>query len=227
MQERYQGAKQITFSLQDPSADIYLQKGEGEQIRGKIGSLEGEARFTVFGSHNLMNLAAACAMAYAYQMPAPKIWEAINHCKTIWGRNQWVELKGGAKVVFDAYNANPDSMNALLENIENLKSSARKFLVLGDMLEIGEESLQEHQKIAQKAAAMDFQKVYFIGKQAAHFKAAYGKENLMISNTYKESLAKDLGSMLDTNDIVFMKASRSIRLEKFLQALDPLNFESK
>jgi len=227
MMLRYQDSSQITFSLKDSSADVFLEKKEGSLLQGHIGKTPGEANFSVFGSQNLMNLAAAIAMAHAYGMPAKQIWSAISSCKTIWGRNQWVDLASGAKAVFDAYNANPDSMSALLDNIQDWNGHQKQFLVLGDMLEIGESNDQEHIDLARRVREMNFEKVYFIGKNAQLFADAYGKKNIMISDLYKESLAKDLATMLGNSDIVFMKASRSIGLENFLLALEPLNFESK
>jgi len=219
--------KRLTFSLSDSVADVYLYKKQGNHVGGIIGGIEGEADFAVFGEQNLMNLAAAATMALAYSMPAKDIWQGIKNCKTIWGRNQWVGLESGAKAVFDAYNANPESMAALLKNITNLEMSGKAYLILGDMLELGNENEAEHIHLAQQVAAMPFAKVYFIGKNARLFKSHYKEKNLVVTDTYEEKLAFELEPMLSTGDIVFLKASRGIKLENFLLDLRPTEFTSK
>lgn len=220
----------ICFSTKDKKADLFFQakyKDEKLFITGHIGGYEGSAAVNIFGEHNLENLLAASSCAYAFGMSAEEIWQALPRCQTIWGRNQWVQLKGRSKVLFDAYNANPESMDVFLKNAEKTAIDGRKFLVIGDMRELGSYNDSEHTQLANRVSQQNWEKVYFIGNNSKLFAANYKEKNLVISYTYKEDLAFSLLSMLEPGDTVFMKASRGVHLEKFLNDLEPQDFKNK
>lgn len=221
----------FTFSLKEKLADVCFTEVFTEQddlvLRGSIAGIRGEARAKVFGEHNAYNIAAACAAALSAGMKAEDIWQAIPKCQTIWGRNQWVHLESGANVLFDAYNANPESMGAFLKNTSSMQVKGRKFYVIGDMRELGADREKEHLLVAKQLETMKFEKAYFIGENAEFMKSNVTDKSLVVSNTYKENLALELKSMLQPQDIVFMKASRGVQLEKFLLDLGPVNFSLK
>ncbi len=221
----------FTFSLKENLADVYFSSVKNDDsgiiVSGTIAGVASSATANVFGIHNAYNLAAAAAAALTCGMSAVDIWQSLNRCQTVWGRNQWVNLTGGARVLFDAYNANPESMNAFLKNTGSMITKGRKFYVLGDMLELGKHQKKEHQIIAKALKGIGFEKAYFVGENAALMKTELSGKNLVISSAYKQELALELKSMLQPEDTIFMKASRGIKLEKFLLDLDPLNFSLK
>ena len=101
---------------------------------------------------------------------------------------------------------------------------AKKVAVIGQMLEMGKDSSRYHKEIAEMIGQSDIQLVWFLGDDAAAFEAGlknsgFSKTHL-ISNGYEESLALKVRSMLNPNDIVVMKGSRGMRLERVMQAWD-------
>lgn len=222
----------LTFSQVDAAATVYLVLQEATmgslKLKGRIGSLSGEVVVPVFGIHNITNILVAATVAKAAGMTDEKIWKALPKCKTIWGRNQLVNTKSGAEILFDAYNANPDSMKALLQNIQLIQTKGKKVAVFGQMKELGDHSKQAHFELGQLVGQMSFSDVWFYGPDSESFKAGTDsvkfKNNLIISNDYDESLALKIASVLNQNDIVIVKGSRGMKMERFVQVCSPLDF---
>ncbi len=229
---RLQGSERtIAFSSFSAGAEVSFRADRmdisGVHVVGHIKGVAGEAEVPVFGRQNVVNLMAAASMGVAMGMEPEKIWAALRLCRGQWGRNQIVKLPNGATVIFDAYNANPDSTSMLIRNFFEMSAEggAKKVVVLGQMLELGEDSARYHQEIAEMIGQTDIQAVWFYGDDAAAFEAGLKlsgfKKTYFISNTYEDSLALKVRSMLNPNDIVVMKGSRGMRLERVMQAWDP------
>lgn len=233
-QKQYPKAKKIITFSQNPSsgADICLQIKKltmsSLQLVGSIAGVSIEAMVPVFGEHNLVNLMVAASIGYALGMSAHEIELALPRCRTNWGRNQLVHLQSGAELLFDGYNANPDSMKALIDNTKLLKNSGKKIAVLAQMLEMGEQSPQLHEELGEMAGQADFDVLWFYGADSAAFergaKAVGFKNKLVISNTYEEVLASDVASVLKLDDVVVVKGSRGMKLERFVMACSPKDF---
>ncbi|MDB2426131.1 UDP-N-acetylmuramoyl-tripeptide--D-alanyl-D-alanine ligase [bacterium] len=219
--------KAITFS-KDPAknTDVSLQVKdstfESMNVTGSIGGVPGGAQVEVFGLHNIYNLMSAASLALAFGMSPADIWAALSRCKTTWGRNQVIKTSGKPNIVFDGYNANPDSMNELINNLNQIEQSGAKLLILGEMLELGDQTAEFHFNLGQKVAQSKATDVWFIGPSNKQFKDGFdsseNNKNLVISGTYNEKLAIDFDSMLKPEDIVFIKGSRGSKLEKVLEA---------
>ena len=130
MFENFQGDKVLTFSKSKGEATVCFSVTQMDvgfiEVSGRIGEERGGVRIPVFGLHNIENALAAAAGAVALGMSPQKIWKALESCKSSWGRNQWVEIRSGAKVLFDAYNSNPESLIALTQNLFELRGRAKK-----------------------------------------------------------------------------------------------------
>jgi UDP-N-acetylmuramoyl-tripeptide--D-alanyl-D-alanine ligase len=222
----------ITFSSTDSSADVQLKIDELTmsflRISGQINGEKNQTQVHVFGAQNLTNLMVAASIGLAIGMSPAEIWRGLPSCKTNWGRNQLVHTKKGAEILFDGYNANPDSMRALLENVVMIKNHGKKLGIFGQMLELGSQSASLHQALGEKVARAGFDCVWFYGPDADAFEqgmksAAFGKK-LVISKSYEESLASEIASMLDKGDVALVKGSRGMKLERFVLACDPLDF---
>lgn len=233
--EKYPHNKILTFSSEDPRANVHLMISSMSMselsIKGTIGGQEGSARVQVFGSQNLTNLMAAAALGLAAGMSSEQVWRGIPACKTNWGRNQLVHLKSGAQMIFDAYNANPDSMKALIDNMKLLSVSGRKVGVFGQMRELGAASGSLHEELGVWVGQAGFDKVYFIGDDCEAFsaglkKAGYNNPTL-IEKDFKESMGQDLAQYLKPGDIGVVKASRGTKLERFVFPCEPLDFAEK
>ncbi len=226
MHQKYsQGKKSITISCKDSQADIFINiKSTSEdsmELEGVIAGLEKKVTVKVFGPHHAYNIMMAAGLALGAGMSAEAIWQGIKKCKTIWGRSEWRKSKSGYKILFDAYNSNLESVDALIESVSHLEKE--KFLVIGEMKELGEHSGEAHKKLGQIARKANFSGIWYLGGYFKEFKEGLGEfsKNLINSSTYNESLAIEFRSMLSTNDIVLVKGSRALKLEKisdFLQA---------
>ncbi|MFM6930496.1 MAG: UDP-N-acetylmuramoyl-tripeptide--D-alanyl-D-alanine ligase [Bdellovibrio sp.] len=233
--EKFPQAKVLTFSSEDPRADVHLMISAMNMtelsLKGTIAGVSGAARVQVFGSQNLTNIMAAAALGLGVGMTPEQIWAGLPQCKTNWGRNQLVHLKSGAQMIFDAYNANPDSMKALIDNVKLLSVAGRKVGVFGQMREMGPASPQLHEELGQRVGAAGFDKVYFIGDDADSFtnglkKSGFSEQSL-IQKDFTDSAGKDLAGFLKSGDIAVVKASRGTRLERFVFPCEPLDFSEK
>lgn len=215
------------------SSRVFLRpvrmSSQGIEVEGRIGKTIGKAQVPVLGLHNVINLAAAASLALSLDIPADRIWKNLSLCKAHWGRMQLVKSAKGFQILFDGYNANPESMRAMLDSLKDLSVDGRKFAVLGQMKELGGESNIEHKNLGAQVAHMGFEKVWFYGPDFKAFAEGYGKDskNLMISNNYEESLASEMLSVLDPKDLVVVKGSRGMETERFVLLSQPLDFKKK
>lgn len=227
--------KILTFSKENSKADVFFKIEEltmsSIALTGTIRGTPGKAVVPVFGEQNLTNLMVAASVALAVGMEPAEIWASLPKCKTNWGRNQLIKLRSGAELLFDGYNANPDSMKALLDNVKLLRSSGQKIGVFAQMLELGELSSPLHQELGEQVGQAGFDLVWFYGSDCEAFergiKAAGFHKNLVISMSYEDSLASRVASVIKDRDRVLVKGSRGMKLERFVQACDPLDFSLK
>ncbi len=234
-QSRFIEATILTFSNQDSKADLFLQYVSMSltelTVKGHILGIEGNATIPVFGRQNLVNLAAAATLALAAGMEPQEIWPALEKCRTNWGRNQLLNLKSGARMIFDGYNANPDSMKALIENVKNIQTKGRKIGVFGQMLELGDFSSGFHQEVAEVIGQAGFDSIYFIGADAEAFRR--GLKN--VGNNSKHSIwpefrlemSEELTHEAKRGDLVVVKGSRGMKLERFVLPCQPEGFTLK
>ena len=218
-----------------PDIDVQLEvvraQAESLHVKGQIQGQAGETTIPVFGKHNVTNLMAAACFGLLSGLSPDEIWRALPKCHTVWGRNQWVDLESGAKALFDAYNANPESMRAAVENFSTLESSGRKIGVFGEMRELGPHAPELHRELGRAVGLAGFDDVLFVGPSQAEFASGLSesgfRKNLFLSGSYEQNLASRVLPVLDPRDIVLIKGSRGMQLEKALTDLKPLNFKAK
>jgi UDP-N-acetylmuramoyl-tripeptide--D-alanyl-D-alanine ligase len=201
------------------------------EIQGVIAKDPGHVKIPSFGRQQVSNAMAASCVALACGLDAPLIWKGLALCKSSWGRNQVVDLEGGAKVLFDAYNANPDSAAVAFENFAKLSCRGKKYVVFGDMLELGSLSQSAHQEVGQTLADMGLEGVLIIGQRSRDVESGLRskgfKKNIVVSEAYEEKLAHTFGAMLETGDMVLVKGSRGMHLERVVECFRPQNFDKK
>jgi UDP-N-acetylmuramoyl-tripeptide--D-alanyl-D-alanine ligase len=227
----------LTFATRGtwPNVDVALEIVEvgldSLKIKGEIQGVYGETSVPVFGKQNVTNLMAASCFALVTGMSPAEVWAALPLCKTVWGRNQWVELQSGARALFDGYNANPESMKAAIENFSHIEVSGKKYAVLGEMRELGQHAPKLHFELGVNAAKAGFEQICFVGPNHAQFieglRSGGFMKNPVVSEAYEESLALKALPVLDHTDLVLIKGSRGMQLEKALADLKPVSFESK
>lgn len=228
---KFSDSRMLSFSEKNTEADVFFKITELKmreiKITGIIAAEPGSAVVPIFGKQNLTNLMAASAIAYACRLSPEQIWKALPYCKTAWGRNQFIETKNHAEILFDGYNANPDSMRALLDNIPLLKCNGKKIGVFGQMKELGEHSKNSHIEIAEIAGAVGFAQIYFIGEDFSAFQKGLlnsgFKGEIFIQADFDTSLGEKLGQSVKSGDIVVVKGSRGAGTERFIPFCEPLS----
>ncbi|ARV06345.1 UDP-N-acetylmuramoyl-tripeptide--D-alanyl-D-alanine ligase [Polaribacter sp. SA4-10] len=166
----------------------------------------------LIGKYNYTNIAAAITIGNYFKVDEKNIKNAIENYAPTNNRSQIIE-KESNKILLDAYNANPSSMRAALENFSSIKEDA-KVAILGDMFEIGETSLKEHQEITDLATSFDFDEILFVG------------ENFYQSKTKKhqfknfDALMKYVIKNPFNKQYILIKGSRGMRLERLLEFID-------
>jgi len=163
------------------------------------------------GAYNLPNILAAISIGLAFEVPVTKIMTAIENYTPTNSRSQLIEWKNN-KVILDAYNANPSSMQLAIENFVKI-NAAKKIICIGGMRELGKESQAEHQALIEQIKAAHFEKVILVGKEF---------ENCQHAFTYFENsaLAKNwLDQENFSGHFFLIKGSRGIQMEKMI-ALD-------
>lgn len=232
---KYPESRMLSFSELNPEADVFFKienlKVKEIHISGLIATEHGEAIIPIFGKQNLVNLMAAATIAYACKLSPEQIWKALPNCKTAWGRNQFIQTEVGAEILFDGYNANPDSMRALLDNVPRLLSQGKKIGIFGQMKELGTQSHDAHIDIADVAGSSGFQQIYFIGEDHEAFAQGLKKSGFQgqsfVQAEFSESLGLQLQQDLGAGDIVVIKGSRGAKTERFVPFCKPLNWAAK
>ena len=166
------------------------------------------------GKYNFANLAAAIAMGVYFGVPTEKIKAGIEGYIPSNNRSQMI-TKGSNTILMDAYNANPTSMLAAVENFKQTKGE-NKILFLGDMFELGHEARAEHQNIVDYLTENQFGKVYLAGKN--FFKTSSHSPHIHKFESF-ELLKKDIENNPPKNATILIKASRGMALERILEVI--------
>lgn len=218
----------LTFSIHpEDKADVSLQIDQMEltslTVVGLIAGVSGKKKVNVFGRQNVHNLMAACCLAMACGMSGNEIWQALSHCKTVWGRNQLYQTSSGAHIIFDGYNANLESVTALLENLNEISVANNKIVILGEMFELGPYTKEYHQTVGETVARLNFDQFWFLGPSkdavAAGIKLNSCQTQLTLTEDFDLEMAKHIKNCINKGDIIAIKGSRGMRLERILEVL--------
>lgn len=160
----------------------------------------------LYGEYNIPNILAAIKIGEYFKVEKIKIKEALEDYIPSNSRSQVVKLENQT-LYLDCYNANPTSMNAAIESFGKVNST-KKLMILGDMLELGTVSADEHQKIVDRAEELKLN-VLFVGNEFQKVNRKYNFE--FVKNT--DEANKYLENRLFNYDSFLLKGSRGIRLE--------------
>ncbi|MER7831333.1 UDP-N-acetylmuramoyl-tripeptide--D-alanyl-D-alanine ligase [Streptomyces sp. NPDC095602] len=184
----------------------------------------------LYGEHHVSNALAAAAVAHELGMPVHEIAAALSEAGSLsrW-RMEVTERPDGVTIVNDAYNANPESMRAALRALAAMGETARAkggrtWAVLGLMAELGDEALAEHDAVGRLAVRLNVGKLVAVGGREASWlqlgaynEGSWGEESVHVSDA--QAAIDLLRSELRPGDVVLVKASRSVGLERVAQAL--------
>ena len=184
--------------------------------------LAGAFRIPVPGKHNVSNALSAVAVGRRFGLTAGQIRDGLAAVKLTSMRIETVIAHNGATILNDAFNANPTAVRAALELVGELTGFGRKWIVLGDMLELGPDEARMHLETGEA-----------IGPETADFVLTYGERSRRTSEGAAKRLGPDkaahfedkhalgeyLRSRLAPGDLVLVKGSRGMRMEEIVQAL--------
>jgi UDP-N-acetylmuramoyl-tripeptide--D-alanyl-D-alanine ligase len=163
------------------------------------------------GNYNLGNIMSAIAVGKYFKVPGDKIKMALENYVPSQNRSQYISYKGG-KIILDAYNANPSSMEASLYNLFSIPH-LHKIAILGDMFELGDEASVEHKRIADFADNPSLSQVILIGK---NFEQVALEKKWVHFNTATE--AKNyFDSLPFSTSLLLIKGSRGMKLETLVE----------
>lgn len=168
----------------------------------------------LIGLYNANNINAALAIGTFFEVPFALIKEALEQYIPENNRSQMV-VKGSNSIVLDAYNANPSSMAVAIDNFIQLEKP-NKIMVLGDMFELGEESLFEHQQLVQRLAGVPDVRCFFIGN--AFFDCAVVQDSFHFYATF-DAFSDYLIHHPFSDATMLIKGSRGMALERTLHFL--------
>lgn len=197
-----------TISFGTPDANYYFEQFANDNVVGLVYQSE-PIQSQLTGGYNFTNLCAAASLGLHFGLSFQQIKAAIESYTPTNMRSQ-IMVKGDKTLVLDTYNANPSSMAASLQNFKNFKGS--KTVIMGDMLELGEESVAEHQNIWQLAQSLGFEQLFTVGKE---FRKVSEHHNFLSAIDLIDYLQKH---SIDTQNIL-LKGSRGIALEKIIEYL--------
>jgi UDP-N-acetylmuramoyl-tripeptide--D-alanyl-D-alanine ligase len=202
----------------DPSADLWglkrrrVEGGISFYLYGKM-----EMRLLVHGLHNAMNSLAAIGVALRLGVAPEEIRQRLATFR-LPDMRLTPRHVNGVVLVNDAYNANPASVGAAVEELRAIRVPGRKVIVLGDMRELGEHAPRLHRHVGRRAARAGFDVIWAVGKHAAE--VARGalsvhryEGELRTSADAEEALEAELPAVAP-GDAVLVKGSRALRLER-------------
>lgn len=166
----------------------------------------------MIGDYNLLNLLSAISVGRYFGVDSEKINKALSAYNPSNNRSQ-LEVTKHNKLILDAYNANPTSVRAALKNFSAL-AIKNKLFIIGDMLELGEDTLKYHQEVIDYTKELDLQGI-FVGNI---FESLAEKNNVLAFKNVEETKAF-LNTAQPNDNLILLKGSRGIGLEKLVDNL--------
>jgi UDP-N-acetylmuramoyl-tripeptide--D-alanyl-D-alanine ligase len=175
-----------------------------------------------FYDSTLSNFLAAAAVAFTFSVPIEDINERAAQLKPTAKRGTVFLLQKDKTLIDDSYNSNPVALEATLKSVAELRAK-RKIAVLGDMLELGEDSVRYHISAGKQVVESGFDLLVTAGPLSKHM--AEGAQEMGMPkeciHTFKNSqeAAKSLGGLLEHGDLILVKGSRGIKMENIIEQL--------
>jgi UDP-N-acetylmuramoyl-tripeptide--D-alanyl-D-alanine ligase len=227
------------INADDEFADYWRGLLAGRRVRDfgldKPAQIGGRHRFTHFGSeielrtpegatrielhaegrHNVLNAFAAAACALAAGADLKAVARGLAAFRAVSGRMQRRATHSGARLIDDSYNANPDSVRAAIDVLA--AEPGAKFLLLGDMAEVGERGVEFHEEIGRYARDRGIDRIYATGELCRAAVTAFGEGARHFGTV--EELTAAIREGLGPDTALLVKGSRFMRMERVVQAL--------
>lgn len=219
--ERAHGHRLVRFAL-DASADVTARDIAlaVDGSRFVLVTPEGEAAISLAmpGRHNVLNALAAASMALGAGIALPVIADGLNAAQPVAGRLNTHRLADGATLIDDSYNANPGSLKAAIDTLA--AAGGERWLVLGDMRELGEDAAALHAEVGRRARASGIARLYALGELSAAAADAFGEGGRVYDNhaAVANALRADLASASTPVSLrILIKGSRGSAMDRVVK----------
>jgi UDP-N-acetylmuramoyl-tripeptide--D-alanyl-D-alanine ligase len=221
------GGPTISFGMQNTS-DVQFRHMESTNLSGTDLTLsvlgqERTVRLPLPGTHNVMNAMAAVAVGVALAIDVDEMMVRLTEFHPMAMRFERVQLANGVCLVNDSYNANPQSMKAAFRTVGSTKRAGRFIAVLGDMLELGEQSGALHREVGKAAAEAGIEHLYLFGDFTHDVVKGVNGTGFNPSHIHEyrdiEALQKEIEKDIRAGDVVLVKGSRGMRMERIVEYL--------
>jgi UDP-N-acetylmuramoyl-tripeptide--D-alanyl-D-alanine ligase len=210
--------KVLRFGLDhkaDVGADILEQRVDGSRFVLSTPHGDAEVSLPLPGRHNIANALAASAIALALDVPMDTIVAGLEQASAVEGRLKHMAMPGGWTLIDDSYNANPSSMHAAIDTLA--LAEGERWLVLGDMAELGADARALHAGVGRHARERGIQKLFAVGPLNAATVDAFGKGGKHFTD--KAALINALCTQVRAGVTVLVKGSHSAGMEHVVAAL--------
>lgn len=219
--------RQVRFGRQ-LNNDLYATsvKGEPRKLTFTVNEWP-EEKFTIpmTGEYNVNNALAALGVGRLLHITPAHMKEALQQVELTENRAEWVTGKHGEQILSDVYNSNPTAAKEVLKTVAHTPTKGRRITVLGDMLELGDAAPKLHASLAEEINPDKIDQVYLVGDQVKHLQdklldQGYPADQIHLYQASDlNQLTTDLAATLTGDDLVLLKASHGIHLEKVLADL--------
>jgi UDP-N-acetylmuramoyl-tripeptide--D-alanyl-D-alanine ligase len=198
----------------------FSESGVTFTVKSSRGEIDGEFTLKLLGRHQVLNALFAIAVGDELGLTRAEIARGVAECAPPKMRMQFKSAKG-IGVLDDAYNANADSMLAALETLREMPARARRVAVLGDMAELGTDAAAAHSEVGEKAASLKIDQLFAVGHLASGIAEAARKKGLknVAEFTDVEEAANRIKDFVRDGDLVLVKASRAMKMERIVEQL--------
>ena len=217
----------LTFGF-EPGADFRAvdfrpDGSRGSVFRVKGPALAGEYRLPLPGRHNVANALAALAAASVLEVSATDAQQALAVLQPLAQRSEILTLSNGAVLIVDCYNSNPLAMEKMLETLANWPDARRRLVVAGEMLELGATSPDLHRAVGRKCQEAGVDWLMAVQGDAQFFVEGARQAGLPLERARffasPEEAAECCRALLQAGDVVLVKGSRGVHLERVVELL--------
>ena len=223
--EKNTPAEVLLFGLSekaDVRAGHIQEQGQGLSFSLVVPGATTDVFLATPGRFMVSNALAAAAAGYLLDIPLPEIKTGLEHFQPINGRMHIRNLKNGINIIDDAYNANPHSVKAALDTLQQVAPQHARIIVLGDMLELGQTSAALHHDVGRYAALAAPERLYltgdFSGDMAQGARDGGLNADQIVIGSVPEITA-DLITRGRDHDTILVKGSRGMRMERIVKEL--------
>ena len=219
-------AKVITFGIDKPAdvsaTDIRPSETSGYDFTLNIAGKETPVHLPFLGRFNIYNALAAAAVGHALDISPELIKTGLGVEHKLSQRGEAVRY-GDIEVINDTYNANPQSMREAIQILKEHATDGRKFLVIGDMLELGDDEQSAHQQLGNEVAGQGFDYLVTVGELAGLAGKAAAASGMTKDQVHcfdnHQAAAEFLKTLIQPDDCLLFKGSRGSHMETVLEGL--------